>query len=222
MQSAYRWYHLTETVLEKVVWDITLAADSGDVSVLALLDLSAAFDTVDHSILIQRLHNSHHVKGTALCWFESYLHERYQAVTYARIAAPATMFAHDVPQESVLEPVQFILYNADISCILNGHQLMCICCADDTHVYIWKSARFRWSKPWVKTALAIATSTIGLQAIDYDSIRTRRKWCGVRRREEQVLLISHHSPLVTRQSLHQTSFVILECNFVWTFQLKII
>ena len=53
----------------------------GDVFVLALLDVNAAFDTVDHSILIQRLHISHHVKGTALYWFESYLHERYQAVT---------------------------------------------------------------------------------------------------------------------------------------------
>ena len=57
-----------------------MAADSGDVSVLALLNLSAAFDTVDHSILIQRQHISYHVKGMALCWFESYLHEWYQAV----------------------------------------------------------------------------------------------------------------------------------------------
>ena len=71
MQSAYRRYHSTETVLTKVVSDITMAAESGDVSVLALLDLRAAFDTVDHNILIQRLHISHHMKGTALCWFES-------------------------------------------------------------------------------------------------------------------------------------------------------
>ena len=67
VQSAYGRYHSTETVLTKVVSDITMAADNGDVPVLQLLDLSAASDTVDHSILIQRLHISHHVKGTALC-----------------------------------------------------------------------------------------------------------------------------------------------------------
>ena len=98
VRSAYRLYHPTETNLTKVVSAITMAADSGDVSVLALLDLSAAFDTLNHSILIQYVHISHHVKGMAQNWFESYLHERYQAVTYAGITAPPTMVAHDVPQ----------------------------------------------------------------------------------------------------------------------------
>ena len=108
-----------------------MAADSGDVSVLARLDPSAAFDTVDHSMLIQRLHSSHHVKVKALCWFKSYLHERYQAVTYTGI----TMVAHGVQQGSVLGPLLFIMYTADIPCIVNGHQLMCICYADNTQVY---------------------------------------------------------------------------------------
>ena len=112
-----------------------MAADSGDVSVLALLDLSAALDTVNRSILIQRLHISHHMKGMALCWFESYLHERYQAIMYAGLTAPATMIAHGVSQGSVLELLLFIIYTADIPCIVNGHQLMCICYADDTQVY---------------------------------------------------------------------------------------
>ena len=68
-----------------------------------------------------------------------------------------------------------------------------------THRYTFtrKSTKFQSSKAWLKTALA--TPTVGLQAIGYDSIRTRRKWCGVCRWEEQVLLISHHSPLVTQQ-----------------------
>ena len=107
-------------VLTKVVSDIIMAANSGDVSVLALLNLSAAFGTVDHSILIQCLHISHHVKGTAFCWFLSYLHKPYQAVMYAGITAPATVVAHGVPQESVLGPLLFIMYTADIPCITNG------------------------------------------------------------------------------------------------------
>ena len=101
---------------------------------LPRLDLSAAFDTVDYSILIQRLHISHHVKGKALCWFESYLHEQYQAVTYAGITAPATIVAYGVPQGSVLGPLLFIMYTADIPCIVNSNQMMCICYADNTGI----------------------------------------------------------------------------------------
>ena len=109
-QSAYHRYHSTETVLTKVVSDITMAADSGDVSVLALLDLSAAFDTIDHSILIQRLNISHHVKGMALCWFESYLHERYQVVTYTGITVPATMVAHVFHKDWFLDLTLYYVY----------------------------------------------------------------------------------------------------------------
>ena len=71
---AYSRYHL-KTVLAKVLYDISMAADNGDVSVVALLDLIAAFDTIDHSILVQRLLASYYVKGMALCWFESFLHD---------------------------------------------------------------------------------------------------------------------------------------------------
>jgi len=65
LQSAYRTYHSTATA---VLSDILLAVDNGDLSVLALLDLSAAFDTVDHDILLTGLHVSYSVGGPVLDW----------------------------------------------------------------------------------------------------------------------------------------------------------
>jgi len=78
-QSAYRAYHSTETAVLKVLTDILLAIDSGDLSALVLLDLSAAFDTVDHDILIQWLTTSYGLSGMVLHWFQSYLAGRRHA-----------------------------------------------------------------------------------------------------------------------------------------------
>ena len=77
-QSAYRLYHSTETALLTVTNDLLSAMDEGKISVLVLLDLSAAFDTNDHEILLHRLH---HVFGSMLTWFQSYLENRIQIVT---------------------------------------------------------------------------------------------------------------------------------------------
>ena len=77
-QSAYKIYHSTETALIKVL----RAIDKQCVSLLVLLDLSAAFDTVDIDILLQRLHLRFGVKGSAFDWFSSYLRSRSQSVCY--------------------------------------------------------------------------------------------------------------------------------------------
>jgi len=68
LQSAYRTHHSTETAVLKVLTDIIYAVDDGDLSVLALVDPSAAFDTVDHDILLTRLRVSYGVGGAALDW----------------------------------------------------------------------------------------------------------------------------------------------------------
>ena len=75
-QSAYRQYHSTETAVTKVYNDLLLAADQGDVSALCLLDLTAAFDTVDHDLLMLRLERQFGLCGVVLLWFSSYLSDR--------------------------------------------------------------------------------------------------------------------------------------------------
>ena len=80
LQSAYRRYHSTETALLKVLNDILLSMNSQRVTLLVLLDLSSAFDTIDHGILLERLRSKFGIRGKVLSWFSSYLSGRSQRV----------------------------------------------------------------------------------------------------------------------------------------------
>ena len=90
LQSAYRCHHSTETALIKVLSYIFDEADLGNVSLLGLLDLSAAFDTVDHNILLPRLENSFEIDGMALQWINSFLMNRTQAVEFRGVIRQLT------------------------------------------------------------------------------------------------------------------------------------
>ena len=79
-QSAYKIAHSTETALLKIQSDFLMSLDNGKAVVLAFLDMSAAFDTVNHKILLSRLSESFGIKGMALKWFNSYLTNRKQFV----------------------------------------------------------------------------------------------------------------------------------------------
>ena len=79
-QSAYRQNHSTETALLKVMNDILLNMNNQRVTLLILLDLSAAFDTVDHDTMLRRLEYSFGIQGKALSWFASYLSGRTQRI----------------------------------------------------------------------------------------------------------------------------------------------
>jgi len=105
LQSAYRRNHSTETALMKVVSDILNAADVRKVTLLGLLDLSAAFDTVDHVILLRCLEVSFGLGGSVLEWFRSFLANRSQAATFHGVTSDYTSLLHGVPQGSVLSPL---------------------------------------------------------------------------------------------------------------------
>jgi len=109
LQSAYRRNHSTETALMKVVSEILNAADIRKVTLLGLLDLSAAFDTVDHVILLRRLEVSFDLGGSVLEWFRSFLTNRSQAVTFHGVTSDYTSLLHGVPRvclgSSAIHPV---------------------------------------------------------------------------------------------------------------------
>ena len=134
VQSAYRRCYSTETAMTKVMSDIIMAADAGNVTLLPLLDLSAAFDTVDHAILLQRLHTTHCVTGKVLDWLRSYLFRRYQSVQFAEETSAPVLVLHGVPKSSVLGPLLFITYTSDIPGIITSEGLLCMCYADDTQL----------------------------------------------------------------------------------------
>ena len=122
-QSAYRSNHSPETVLLPIVNDSLLAADSGKVSLLTLLDLSAAFDTIDHPILLTRLEHTFGIHNTAFARFKSYLYDRFQTVSVNNMQSDPVNLSCGIPQGSILGPVLFTLYTTPLASIINRHNL---------------------------------------------------------------------------------------------------
>ena len=119
-QSAYRKYHSTETALLDVTSSLFDQADGGQVSVLTLLDLSAALDTLDHSILLRRLETTFGICGMALKWFDSYI-KRLQSVVINGLPSKPVLLHYGVPQGSVLGPILFTLYTQPVSHVMCKH-----------------------------------------------------------------------------------------------------
>ena len=109
-QSAYRANHSTETALLSLFDDFLNTADQNDASALVLLDLSAAFDTIDHQILLERLSHCFGLSGTAVNWFSSYLSNRTQSVHVGAYTSAVVHLLFGVAQGSVLGGPLFIMY----------------------------------------------------------------------------------------------------------------
>ena len=128
-QSAYHSCHSIGTTLLKVKADILRAIEDQEVVCLVLLDLSAAFDTVNHDTLIAKLRNRFGIGDTAWEWFRSYLSGRSQHVAVGDLVMDGALLdtksrSQGIPLGSVLGPIAFTLYTTSLKDICRAHSIL--------------------------------------------------------------------------------------------------
>lgn len=134
-QSSYKKFHSTETALLKIQSDILDSLDKGKCVLLILLDLSAAFDTIDHNVLLTRLQDLG-IGGKVYDWFKSYIIGRKQAVLIDGVRSTLWDLLFGVPQGSVLGPILFLIYMGPLGKLLQSLGINYHFYADDSQIYI--------------------------------------------------------------------------------------
>ena len=148
-QSAYRKFHSCETAITKIMDDILNIKDQNNDTILLFMDLSVAFDTVDHAILISRLKTKFGITGTVLKIILSYLTDRVFYVVTDKAKSKGRSMKYGVSQGSILGPTLVILYMQDLEMIAREHMF-----ADDTQTYIaFKAEQSDLTVPLLETCL---------------------------------------------------------------------
>ena len=214
LQSAYRRNHSTETALLKVLSDSFLAADEGSVTLLGLLDLSAAFDTVDHEILLHRLRHSFGISEKVLAWITSFLNGRTQQVEYHGIKSAMGVLVSGVPQGSVLGPLLFSLYTTDLFTIIKDCGMNAHCYADDTQTYISTPAKNAASARKIFVdCVACVEQWMNSNRLKLNADKTQIIWLGTRQQlskvssEDFVLGTSFNYSISPSDSVNNLGFI---------------
>ena len=135
VQSAYHKFYSTESALLKVHNDVLMALDGDYTVALIMLDLSMAFDTIDHGVLFNWLVEQYGVKDQVLKGIQSYLSDRSWRVIVKDHRSQVRDLAYGVPQGSILGPLLFIMYVAPLSDLIHKHGHNNHSYADDTQLY---------------------------------------------------------------------------------------
>lgn len=156
---------------------------------MCVLDLSAAFDTVDHHILLKRLERSFGFGGLVLLWFQSYVTGRKMCVRYDGVNSNTVLVSYGVPQGSVLGSVLFILYNDDVTKIASYHGFQSHVYADYLELYDSTDPRFYGS---LVTRLSACISKINdwmaSNRLKLNHAKTELIWMGSSRRLQYCLM----------------------------------
>ena len=160
LQSAYKQYHSTETALVRVQNDILMNLDRKRGVMLVLLDLSAAFDTIDHNVLLKLLETRIGLSGTVLQWFKSYLIGRTQCVSIENSSSTSSPLQFGVPQGSVLGPLLYTMYTLPLGDILRDAGIPFHLYADDTQLYLSFNVNDPTSQLECKDKLQQCVSTV--------------------------------------------------------------
>ena len=131
-QHAFRKGHSTTTCLLKLTEDIRLGMDEGKATGILAIDLSKAFDAINHTILIRKLHNMG-INGKFLELIKDYLRDRTQCVKYMDIMSKKEPITHGVPQGSILGPIFFMIFMNDLNEVVENCKILSY--ADDTTLY---------------------------------------------------------------------------------------
>ena len=143
-QHGYKKYHSTETLLLHIVNDMLLVMDSGSGVILLLIDLSAAFDTVDIDLMLQILETDIGVTGLASQWFSSFLRNRNQRVLIGNTLSDQISVHFGVPQGSVLGPVLFNIYSRSLFTVIENVGFSTSGYADDNNAHTSFALEFQF------------------------------------------------------------------------------
>ena len=188
-QSTYRKYHSTESALLNIHNYILLNMAKGSVTALTLLYLSAAYNIIDHTILLDRLNVYYGVSELALAWLKSYLSGRSHSVKVGSTLSHPAALQYKVPQGSVLGPILFSLYTNPMSSSIRSHSsIKYDFYADDTQLYITLSpANFTHPIQKLKNCLNDIQNFMFTNKVKLNSDKTEVILIGSHKNRKQLL-----------------------------------